>query len=169
MLTTGRQIGTPKLTMAEAQKRAERYLTRLGLKNQRLTYCIRQNGIATYSFVGEEQGTIIYPDMVKVAVGLDNGLVTGLEATGYLMSHHSRGNLQPKMSLEQARSFLSPNLKVEKGRPAVIPTDAGKEKLTYEFKGSLGPNTYLVYIDAANGEEAKVLQLISSPDGTLAM
>lgn len=169
LLVTGRKIGTPRISMTDAQRRAERYLTKLGLGKMRLTYSIRQNGIATFTFAGEEQGTVIYPDLVKIAVALDNGQVTGMEGSDYLMSHHTRAPLKPKITLEQARSFLSPNLKVESSRPAVIPTDGGNEKLTYEFKSTLAANTFLVYIDAATGEEAKVLQLFSSPNGTLAM
>lgn len=165
----GRNIGASKIDMAEAQRRAERFLTRLNLGRMRLTYSIRQNGTATYTFVGEEQGTVIYPDLVKITVALDNGQVIGMDAAGYLMAHHPRGTFKPRLSLEQARSFLNPNLKVESARPAVIPTDAGKEKLTYEFKSTIGPNTFLVYIDADNGEEAKILKLVTSSAGTLAM
>ncbi|MEW6771310.1 MAG: germination protein YpeB [Bacillota bacterium] len=169
MLLVGRDIGGPRLEREEAQKRAQQFLERLGFKRMRLTYSIRRSGTITFNFAGEQQGVLLYPDLVKVTVALDNGQVIGMDATGYLMAHHPRGKLTPALTLTQARSFLSPNLEVENGRLALIPTDAGEERLTYEFRGTVGPNRYLVYIDAVTGEEAKVLKLITSPAGTLAM
>jgi hypothetical protein len=41
--------------------------------------------------------------------------------------------------------------------------------LTWEFKGTLGPDTYLVYINALDGNEEKVLKLIQTRDGALTM
>lgn len=169
LLLVDRDIGGRRIDMAEAQRRAEDFLKRLGHRGMRLTYRIRQNGTATFNFAGEEQGAIIYPDLVKVTVALDNGRVIGMDAAGYLMAHHRRGTFKPALTLEQARSFISPHLKVDRARLAVIPTDAGQEKLTYEFRGTTGPNTFLVYIDAVNGEEAKILKLIGTPAGTLVM
>lgn len=169
LLIVDRDIGGRRIDMAEAQRCAEEYLKRLGHANMRPTYRIRRNGTAIFNFAGEEQGAVIYPDLVKVTVALDNGRVTGMDAAGYLMVHHHRGTLRPALTLEQARSFVSPHLEVDRARLAVIPTDAGKEKLTYEFRGSTAPNTFLVYIDAVSGEEAKILKLIETPAGTLVM
>ncbi|WP_334109315.1 germination protein YpeB [Thermodesulfitimonas autotrophica] len=169
LMLLGRDIGGARVDLAAAEERAAHYLDRLGFPKMRLSYSIRRNGMVTFNFVGEEDGVVVYPDMVKVTVALDNGQVVGLDATPYLMAHHPRQAFRPSLTLEQARSFLSPHLKVEKGRLALIPTDAGEEKLTYEFRGTVGPNTFLIYLDAANGEEVKVLKLITSAAGTLVM
>lgn len=169
LVLVSRDIGKARVDVTEAQRRAARYLDRIGFANMRLSYSIRRNGVATFNFVGEQDGVVLYPDMVKVTVALDNGQVIGLDATPYLMAHHPRGAFRPALTLEQARTFLSPRLKVEKGRLAVIPTDGGQEKVTYEFKGTVGPNSFLVYIDAVSGEEVKVLKLIDTPAGTLVM
>ena len=33
---------------------------------------------------------VIYPDLIKLKVALDDGSVLGIETTGYLNSHHTR-------------------------------------------------------------------------------
>jgi germination protein YpeB len=169
LMIVGRKIGAPTLEMADAQRRAAEYLSRINLGDMRLTHSIRQNGVATCTFVGQEQGAVIYPDMLKVNVALDDGQVIGLDAMDYFMAHHQRETFRPRLTLEQARSFLNPNLKVRSGRLALIPTDGGREQLTYEFRSTIGPNTFLVYIDADNGEEAKILKLERTAAGTLIM
>ncbi len=45
---------------------------------------------AVIPFALVQNGVIIYPDLVKVTVALDNGDIVGYEAMGYLMSHHDR-------------------------------------------------------------------------------
>jgi spore germination protein len=52
---------------------------------------------------------------------------------------------------------------------AVIPTEGKKERLCYEFKGKFGENKYIVYIDANSGEEADILQVIDTDNGSLTM
>ncbi len=169
LMIMGRNIETPTMDMAAAEKRAAEYLARINLGGMRLSHSINQNGVATYTFVGQEQGAVIYPDMVKVNVALDNGQVIGLDAVDYFMSHHQRETFKPRLTLEQARSFLNPHLTVQSGRLALIPTDGGREQLTYEFRSTVGPNIFLVYIDADNGEEARILKLERTGAGTLAM
>ena len=46
---------------------------------------------------------------------------------------------------------------------------ASDEKLTYEFRGKLGEETYLIYINAETGREENVLKLIETENGTLTM
>ena len=51
---------------------------------------------------------------------------------------------------------------------ALIPLDATREVLTYEFECESG-GTYFVYIDAMTGEESNILYVIDSEQGTVLM
>jgi hypothetical protein len=37
-----------------------------------------------------QNGIVLYPELIKVTVALDNGEKTGAETSGYLMSHRQR-------------------------------------------------------------------------------
>ncbi len=169
-LISSRLTGEVTLDIEQAKTKAGRFLQERGYKNMQATYFLRHGDAVTFNFAATQDGAVIYPDLVKVTVALDNGETTGVEATGYLMSHQKRALPKPKLTLKQARALLNPRLAAEGGRLAVIPTGpAGEEKLTYEFKGKLGDDTYLVYINALNGREEKILKLIETPAGTLTM
>jgi len=169
-LISSRLTGDAVLDVDQAGAKAGRFLQERGYKNMQATYFLRHGDAVTFNFAATQDGAVIYPDLVKATVALDNGEVTGVEATGYLMSHQKRALPQPKLTLKQARALLNPRLAVDGGRLAVIPAGpAGEEKLTYEFKGKLGDDTYLVYINAFNGREEKILKLIEPPAGTLTM
>ncbi|MGC7878401.1 PepSY1/2 domain-containing protein, partial [Desulforudis sp. 1190] len=152
-----------------ARARAERYLAARGKADVEPSYFERQENAITFNFATRQNGVVMYPDLIKVTVALDNGQVIGLEQRGFLMQHHRRTDLQPRITVDDARKKLSPNLTVTGSRLAVIPTDGGREVLTWEFRGKSGPNDYLVYIDAKNGAEVKILQLVDVREGILTM
>lgn len=167
---TPREVGDARLSVEEGRQKARRFLEERGYKNMVASYYRKHDNVVTYNFVPRQENAIIYPDMVKVAVALDNGEVVSTDARGYLMSHRDRDLPKPKLSAGEARALLSRGLKVEgKGRLALIPTETYAEKLTWEFKGTMGGNTFLVYINALNGQEERILQMFESENGTLTM
>ncbi|RDV84547.1 germination protein YpeB [Ammonifex thiophilus] len=170
LLLAERHPGKPRLKVEEARGRAEGYLRdKLGLKNMRLSYSVQKGALAIFNFIPEEGGVALYPDMVKVTVALDDGRVVGVDSYSYLMFHRPRSLPQPRLTAAEARGLLNPRLKVENQRLALIPTDGGKEKLCYEFKARLGEDIYLIYLDAERGEEEKILKLVPTTGGELAL
>ncbi|MBO8129047.1 MAG: germination protein YpeB [Peptococcaceae bacterium] len=164
-----RSVGSPKLNVDEGRARAKAYLAKIGKPNMVATYWERNDNTVTYNFAGKENGVIIYPDLIKVTVALDNGQVVGMEAAGYLMQHHERDIAQPRLSEAEARKQVAPALNPGNGRLAIIPTDGGGEVLTYEFRGRSDGAEYLVYINANDGNTEKILQLQDTKNGTLVM
>ncbi|RJX19622.1 MAG: germination protein YpeB [Desulforudis sp.] len=162
-----RPPGAARLSVAEAKERAERYLAEHNLRNMQVTFSVRQGDTVTYNFAAVQDGVILYPDLLKVTVALDNGQVIGREAFGFVMNHHRRPNLEPTVSAEQARKKINERVKVSNVRLAVIPTDGGGELLTWEFRGEAAGNTYLVYVNANNGRQERILQLVDAPEGEL--
>jgi hypothetical protein len=59
--------------------------------------------------------------------------------------------------------------KVESKNLALIPTEAKKELLVYEFKGTVNDKKCIIYINALTGEEENLLMIIETPNGTLTM
>ncbi len=170
-MLNSRVIGDKKLTITEAGKKAAAFLTRRGFNNMVSTYYEVQNRMAVFNFAAREPGNggaILYPDMVKVSVALDDGQVVGYEATNYWNSHRDRKLSAPRLTTGEARAKLSPRLEnVTGGKLALIPLSPDREQLTYEFKGNLGKDVFLIYINALTGREERVLRLVNSSEGVL--
>ncbi|AEF95492.1 germination protein YpeB [Desulfotomaculum nigrificans CO-1-SRB] len=164
-----RTIGNPKLNVQQALDRAQRFLSARGYKNMVNIYNQQQDGRVIFNFAPQQQGVIIYPDQIKVNVALDNGQIVGFDARGYLMAHKERKIVSPKVTEQQARLKVNPKMQISKTRLAIIPTDSGMERYSYEFTGQVNGDSYLVYINAMTGKTDQVLKLIQSRDGTLSM
>jgi len=158
-----------KLSIEEAMEEAGKFLEEKGYPNMVPTYQQSFEGLSTINFAYAEGGIIIYPDLIKVKISLEDGKVYGFDARNYLLAHKDRNLAEPKLTLEEARMLVSPNLTITSARAAVIPTEGKREVLCYEFKGKYGNNNYIVYIDAISGEEADILQVIDTENGSLTM
>lgn len=164
-----RRAGQTTVDIEEARKKALGYLKDRGFGEMRPTYHMLHGNFATFNFAALQDGVTIYPDLVKVTVALDNNEVAGLETSGYLMSHKKRELPKPAISQEQARAAINQRFEVSGGKLALIPVGTRDERLTYEFQGKLGQESYLIYVNALNGREENVLKLIDTPGGTLTM
>lgn len=164
-----RPIGAPRQSVAQAQAKAKKYLEDRGFKNMQSIYHQVQNGVAIFNFTPQQNGVVIYPDQVKVNVALDNGQVVGFDGRGYLMAHKERKIPTPKISASQARDKVNKRMEITHNRLVIIPTDNGKERLSYEVAGQLNGENFLVYVNAITGKTDQVLKLINVQNGTLTM
>ncbi|NLA59347.1 MAG: germination protein YpeB [Firmicutes bacterium] len=162
-----RSVDDATMDLEEAGAKATEFLASKGFKNMVPTYATRADNIAVIPFAPEIDDVLVYPDLIKVNVALDNGEVVGYEALGYVMSHHERDIPEPKISAEEARAAVSPELKISSTRLAIIPTEDLKEAFCYEFKGVSGDGEpYIVYVSAETGEEVNILKVITNEEGT---
>ena len=107
---------------------------------------------------------------MKVSVALDNGRVVGFESKGYLMNHTVRDLPAPTVSEEEARGVVSPALTVLSHQLALIPTGGEYEVLCHEFKCEDEDGRHvIVYVNAQNGQEEKLLLLLEDENGTLVL
>lgn len=166
MISDG-EIKSAKLSLEEAQDRAERFLAQKGYSSMIPTYSQKFDGTLVINFAYKQGDVIVYPDLIKVKVSLEDGSIVGFDARNYLIAHKERDIDPPKLSLEEARKLVNPNLKVKSEGLVIIPTESGGERLCYEFKGEYGGDNFIVYIDANNGKEVNILKIIDTGDGTL--
>jgi germination protein YpeB len=162
-----RKVEKEVLTIEQAMERAAEFLEEKGYKGMEGTYQQTFDGISTINFAYAQDDIIFYPDLIKVKIALDNGRIYGLEARNYLLSHRERKIKEPSLTMEEAEKLVNPNLEILSSRMAVIPTEGKRERLCYEFKGTLGEKRFIVYIDANTGEEADILQIIDTGNGSL--
>ena len=165
---TSRPAGNPVLTPEEGVKTAERFLNQRGFASMRTTYWSQEGGELTVNFAYEQDGTICYPDLIKVTVSLDTGRIRGFESLGFMMCHGDREIPEPAVSYQEARDNIHDSLEVVSHNMAIIPTSGKNELYCHEFLcQDQNGNKCLVYIDAATGAEAKILLLLESENGTL--
>lgn len=155
------------MTVEMAKSIASQFFDAYDFENMKDTYYIKQNGTVTINFAHEQDGVICYPDLVKIKIALDTGEVLGMEAQSYYSSHIERTFVTPKISIEEARESINKNVEVLSAGKAVIPTDFKTEILTYEFKGKVEENEFLIYINVENGHEEEIFMIIDSLNGVL--
>lgn len=160
--------GEEKLTSADAVEKAGVFLNSLGFYDMVSTYSAANDGICTVNFAYKQGSFICYPDLIKVSVSLTDGKITGFESTDYIMNHIERDIPPFGITPEQAMENIVSALRVKKVSAAVIPTSGGSERYTYElFCEDTEGQHILIYKDIATGEEADILILLYSDNGTL--
>ncbi len=167
-MTNSRAIGGANIDANRAVENAARFLEGLGFKDLKTTYYMISDNVCTINFAASVGSTVIYPDLIKVLVALDNGSVCGYDARGYITNHRERTLPADIISKTDGLKAVSPKLSVESVSTAIIPTAAGKEVFCYEYKCRGQENEHiLAYVDAVSGEAVKLLILLESENGSL--
>lgn len=162
-----REVNEENLSQEEANEIGKAYLSDKGFKDMKETYFIKQGNIVTINYAYNDNGIIVYPDLIKVKVALDNGEILGVETSGYLNSHTERVYNEPSITVEEARVKLNPDLEIKSENMAIIPTEWKTEIVCYEFKGNVEGKDFLVYINVDTGKEEDILVILDTPGGTL--
>lgn len=160
--------GEVQLKYEDAVEKAKAYLNKIGYENMKETYYFAEDGICTVNFAAVDGDIILYPDLIKVSVNLENGEIISFDATGYISNHTERDNLTPKIDYYKAQETITDNLQIMEKQICVIPTDWKTEQLCYEFHCKSEDNKeLLIYIDCTTGEEDNILILLYSDNGVL--
>ena len=163
-----RDVDSVNTSPTQAVELAKKFLEQNGYKDMTPTYSMRYDNISVINFAYFDEGVVVYTDLIKVKVALDNGEIVGYEAEGYLKAHHSRDLPEPRLTESQAREKISMRLEPKgKAKLAFIPLENKDEVLCYEFQGTFGGDDFLIYINALTGKEERILKLLRSENGTL--
>ena len=154
-----RDIKKQSISLNDAGNRAAAFLKETGFKNLELFESMQYDNIGVFNFITSINKIRVYSESIKVKVALDNGDVIGISAEEYLKTHHNRTIQKPAITMEQARSKVNPNLKVLENHQAIIINDLNEEVLCYEFLGTIGGDTYRIFINATSGMEEDVEKL----------
>ncbi|HWI54969.1 MAG TPA: germination protein YpeB, partial [Desulfobacteria bacterium] len=164
-----RDVNSTRISGQKATTIASNFLAGQKVGKMIPTYMVEQRNMATVIFEYQQNGVLIYPDLIKVKVALDNGEIIGYEATQFYMNHRVRKLPAPKVSAKEARAEVNPQLKIQSRRIAVIPLESLKEIMAYEFRGSLNGDVFIVYINAQTGNEERILKVIDTNGGPVTM
>ena len=171
-MNSDKNVEVQIISEEEAKNKAQEFLNSKGYTNMKANYYINQGGVLTINFAYEQkydstQSVIMYADLIKVKVALDNGEILGIETTGYLNNHYERDFVTPKISIEEAKSKLNTDIEISNERLAMIPTEWNTEIFCYEFQGKIDDIEFLTYINVETGDEEDTLIITNTENGTL--
>lgn len=167
LMNYNREITEEKMSQEEANNKGKEFLESRNFANMKETYYLKQGNAVTINYAYEQNGVVVYPDLIKLKIALDNGEILGIETSGYLNNHEERTIPAAKISEEEAKQNLNKNLEITSSELAIIPTEWKTEIFCYEFKGKVNDKDFIVYINAENGREENILVIIDTPNGIL--
>ena len=168
-IISNKEVNDINITNDGAIKIGKEFLEKLNIKNMESTYYYIYEGLITINYAYKQDNTIIYPDLIKIKISLDNGEICMLETAGYMYNHEERKNINTYLDLDKVRNIINRNVDILNVKLALIPTDSKDEILCYEVEGQINENKCLIYINSKTFKEEKILMLIETPDGTLTM
>ncbi|WLV23457.1 germination protein YpeB [Aciduricibacillus chroicocephali] len=158
-LLVNRPVPNKKISLYTGGEKAAQYLKNLGFKNMEVVSSTEHDNAGSYSFLPVQDGIRLYPDSAEVKVALDNGNLLGLSGRNYFKNHRDRKLEKPKISVNEARDKVNPNLDIQENYLSLITNELGNEVLCHEFIGVHKNITYRIYINANSGKEEKVERL----------
>lgn len=169
LLLKDRVIDEENMSIGEAKKTAERFLRDNGFMDMRESYYEKREGSIVINYAYEQDGYVVFPDLVKVKIALDNGEVIGFESRGYIMNHTFREIPKPEITKEEALTNVNEGLDTQEVTMAIIPLENGQEACCYQIKGVVSDKHFLIYVNTGTGYTEDVQILLETPGGTLAV
>ncbi|EMA6342953.1 germination protein YpeB [Bacillus cytotoxicus] len=154
-----REIKKQKVSLNDAGNKGLAFLKKHRFTNMELYDSSQYDNVGVFTYVANENGVRIYPEAIQMKIALDDGSIVGFSAKEYLASHQSRSIPTATLSAAEARKKINPDVKVMEERKAIVVNDLHKEVLCYEFIGTLGKDTYQIFINANDGTEEKVKKM----------
>ncbi|MCI8459569.1 MAG: hypothetical protein HFE46_07905 [Clostridia bacterium] len=165
--TAWRDMGNVMLGEASAKACAKDFAARLGYDVEPVWY-LATGGVAYVNLAPIENDVVLYTDLVKVKVALDNGEALGLEAKNYCLNHTQR-DMRLVMNRAAVPKLIDGRLQLNNVRGALIPLEGDEARLCYEAACEYKGLDYFVYIDAVTGETVQILRTVDSDQGSMVM
>ncbi|MEK8127428.1 germination protein YpeB [Paenibacillus filicis] len=157
--SAARDVTVKQLDLRQARDISAQFLDEHGYPGMTAVSYDEYSNVANITFAARTNDVINYLEKVAVKVALDNGEITGLEATDYVFDKKDRQLASPKLTQEEARKALNPKFEADSVHLALIRNDIEEEVLCYQFIGRVNNGLYRIYVNADNGVEEKIDQI----------
>lgn len=157
------------ISMENAEKIALDFVKQNGIENAKVVWSEELNSQAYFNIAPEQNKIILYPDLVKVKVDLENANVIGYDAMTYWTNHRQRDLLVEIVSVNEAREKVSKTFDIKEEKLVLAPLDYNREVLCWEFKAERNNATYYIYINAETNIEENILKVVNTEDGSKLM
>lgn len=157
------------VSQQQAIEIAQDFASNQGIENMQCVWTQTIGGNCYVNLAPVENNVILYPDLIKVKVDLENGNVAGWEATNFYTNHINRNLPTPSVSASEVESEIDESFEIVSNKLALSPLDYNREVLTREVKCSKEGATYYFYFNAQEGNLENVLKVVSTNNGDLLM
>lgn len=157
--SASRNVPERKLDLRQARDIAAQFLDEHQYTDMTAVSYDEYDNTANLTFASMKDDVINYLEKVGVKVALDQGEITGIEASDYVFDKKERQFKAPKLTAEEARKTLSDQFQVESIHKAFIRNDANQEVLCYQYIGRVNGGLYRIFVNAENGAEEKIDQI----------
>ena len=148
----------PQVTEEECVAIGEAFLRQIGYGDMACVWVYNDNSTVYVNYAFEADGVVFYPDLIKVKVSANDGVVLGVEAMNYLYNHGER-EIEFDASAESSM-VINDELIVSETRYCVIPTEWNEEIYCKEVAGEYEGSKYYLYYDLSTGEEIRAMVVI---------
>ncbi|NLM42337.1 MAG: hypothetical protein GX199_08555 [Firmicutes bacterium] len=157
------EVPASSLSAQEMVDKGREFLEQRGFPPLHLTDVQMLRNRATLTFVPNRGGILRYAESVKVQVSAADGSILGFWGTPYYTAQSRLEQLEelPEQTWE-VQDKLRSGLEVLDEKLALIPTADNREVLTKRVGVRYQDEYYLIYLNAATGEEEQIVQ-VSSP------
>lgn len=157
------------ISMQQAEKIALDFAKGNGVENAEIVWSEELDSQAYFNISPKQNGIILYPDLVKVKVDLENGNVIGYDAVSYWINHTSRDISGATVTKETAKTNIDTSFSIKNERLVLAPLDYNREVLCWEFECERNGSTYYIYINANTNVEENILKVVKTNDGSKLM
>ncbi len=160
-----RAVGDVSVTDKDAEKAAEDFLDKIEIRSMTKTFTSSAGNILTIDYCYSDGGVLCYPDVIRVAVALDNGEILSYSAYEYVMSHMPSRDVSAKITEAEATANIPSGLELVGARLVVIATNSysSREKLCWEVTcTNKAGEAVMIYVNALNGRQEDIKILYSN-------
>lgn len=157
------------ISFEQAEKIALDFAKDNDVENASVVWSEELNNQVYFNIAPKQNGIILYPDLVKVKIDMENGNVIGYDSMSYWTNHTARSLGNASITKESARAEVDSSFETSDGKLVLAPLDYNREVLCWEFECQRGGSTYYIYINANSGEEENILKVVETSDGSKLM
>lgn len=169
-LMDNKALNKPNIDLEKAIEIGKEYLESLGYENMQPTYTLKYEDNVTINYVFTIDDILVYTDQIKLKVALDNGDIIGMEADKYLVSHTKNREIPTiNINADKGKENIGKRLELKNIKLVIVPGEMNKEKLCYEYSGTYRDDEYKVYIDVTSGNFERIIKIINTVNGKLAI
>ena len=158
-----------RYSQEDCVEKAKQFVEELGITDMESVWYAEAEGYLFVNLAYKQDDVIVYPDLIKVKVAMDDGTITGLEAMSYAYNHTEREIPKAVATKADAERAVQPELIVQKTTLCIMPNEYVGESLAWELQAVSNGNQFYAYVDAQTGQLLKVLKVIETDDGSLLM